>query len=92
MIEFLKTIWRREAFYPSYLIGIWINPSFIVRRALIDGLREISPFFQKGKLLDIDAVASLEDLFEVEEYCGIDLVAAGIITLLAKLINLMMVK
>ncbi len=78
MIEFLRTIWRREAFYPSYLIGIWINPSFIIRRGLIDGLREISPFLQNGKLLDIGCGSKpYEELFKVEEYCGIDIEVSG---------------
>ena len=27
---FLRTIWNQEAYYPSFLIGIWINPFLLL--------------------------------------------------------------
>ncbi len=78
MLEFLKSIWRRQTFYPSYMIGIWINPSFIIRRGLMDGLQEIAQSLHNGKLLDIGCGSKpYEELFDVEEYLGIDVEVSG---------------
>jgi len=78
MITMLKKIYRREQFYPSYILGIWINPVFIVRRGLIDGVRELSSFCQEGKLLDVGCGNKpYEDLFKVDEYIGIDIEVSG---------------
>jgi ubiquinone/menaquinone biosynthesis C-methylase UbiE len=76
--EFLKAIGRREVFHPSYFLGIWINPFFIIRRGLIDGVREISQYLDGGKLLDIGCGSKpYEELFKVKEYCGIDVEVSG---------------
>ncbi len=78
MIAWLKKIYRREQFYPSYLLGIWIHPAFIVRRGLINGVRELSSFCQEGKLLDVGCGSKpYEDLFTVDEYIGIDIEVSG---------------
>ena len=78
MITMLKKIYRREQFYPSYILGIWINPVFIIRRGLIDGVRELSSFCQEGKLLDVGCGNKpYEDLFKVDEYIGIDIEVSG---------------
>ena len=78
MIKIFRNIWLREAFHPSYLLGIWINPFFIIRRGLIDGLQEISSYLHGGKLLDIGCGSKpYEELFDVEEYCGIDIEISG---------------
>ena len=78
MKEFLKNIGRRQVFHPSYFLGIWINPFFIIRRGLIDGVREISQYLDGGKLLDIGCGSKpYEELFQVKEYCGIDIEVSG---------------
>ena len=73
MKKILKKIYNEEAFYPSWLIGIWINPVFIVRRGLLNGVKNISSKFVGGKLLDVGCgTKPYERLFKVEEYIGID--------------------
>tara|TARA_B110000211_G_scaffold157380_1_gene178297 strand:- start:3373 stop:4134 length:762 start_codon:yes stop_codon:yes gene_type:complete len=78
MRALLKSIWVREAFYPSYFLGVWINPFFIIRRGLIDGVREISTYIHGGKLLDVGCGSKpYEELFVVDEYIGIDIEVSG---------------
>jgi len=74
----LKSVWNKETFYPSYSIGIWINPHFINRRGLIKGVREISGKFQGGKLLDVGCGSKpYETMFGVDEYIGVDIEVSG---------------
>ena len=35
MRNIIRKIYEKEAFNPSWLFGIWINPAFIVRRNLL---------------------------------------------------------
>ncbi len=78
MINTLKKIYKKEQFYPSYILGIWIHPLFIIRRGLINGIREISSFVQEGKLLDVGCgTKPYEDMFKVDEYIGIDIQVSG---------------
>ncbi|MDA9985685.1 class I SAM-dependent methyltransferase [Alphaproteobacteria bacterium] len=78
MITALKKMYRKEQFFPSYILGIWINPVFIVRRGLISGVKEISTFCQAGKLLDVGCGSKpYEGFFKVEEYIGIDIEVSG---------------
>ena len=75
---FLRTIWNQEAYYPSFLIGIWINPFFIIRRGLIKGVRKISKIFKGGLLLDVGCGSKpYEGLFKVDKYVGIDIKVSG---------------
>jgi len=74
----LKKIYIKESFYPSWLIGIWINPAFIVRRGILRGIKNISSKFIGGKLLDVGCGSKpYEHLFNVEEYIGIDVEISG---------------
>ena len=74
----LEKIYKREQFYPSYMLGIWINPGFIIRRGLINGVRELSSFCREGNLLDVGCGSKpYEDLFKVDEYIGIDIELSG---------------
>lgn len=74
----LRKIWEREQFYPSYFLGIWVNPFFIIRRGLISGVREISSHILKGKLLDVGCGSKpYEEIFDVDEYIGIDIEVSG---------------
>lgn len=78
MIATLKKIYNREQFYPSYILGIWINPDFIIRRGLINGVRELSSFSREGNLLDVGCGSKpYEELFNVDEYIGIDIEVSG---------------
>jgi len=78
MISFLKKIWKKEEFHPSFFLGIWINPSFITRRALLKGICEISQLMNEGKLLDVGCGSKpYEKMFDVEDYIGIDTKVSG---------------
>lgn len=78
MKEILKKIYKRESFYPSLLMGVWINPAFIVRRGILKGIKNISSKFIGGKLLDVGCGSKpYEQLFKVEEYIGIDVETSG---------------
>lgn len=74
----LRSLYYKEAFYPSYLIGIWINPAFINRRGLLKGVRKILDNFQGGKLLDVGCGSKpYEVMVAVDEYIGIDIEVSG---------------
>ena len=74
MKKILKKKYNDEYFYPSWLIGIWINPVFIIRRGLLNGVKNIAANFVGGKLLDVGCGSKpYERLFKVEEYIGIDI-------------------
>ena len=78
MKSFLKRIWQKEAYDPSYLIGIWINPVFIIRKGLMDGIHDISSYMHGGRLLDVGCGSKpYEKIFKVEEYIGIDIEISG---------------
>lgn len=78
MKSWLKKIYHSESFYPTYLIGIWINPFFIIRRGLIKGVREIAFHLKGGKLLDVGCGSKpYEGTFSVDEYIGIDIEVSG---------------
>ena len=78
MKSWLKSIWLQQAFNPSYLIGIWINPYFIIRRGLVNGVFEISRSIQGGRLLDVGCGSKpYEKIFKVNQYVGIDVEVSG---------------
>ena len=78
MKTILRAIYDKQAFYPDWLIGIWINPFFIVRRGLIRGVRLIASTFVGGKLLDVGCGSKpYEPLFNVDDYVGIDIEVSG---------------
>ena len=78
MKAYLNYLWKRESFFPSYLLGIWINPFYIIRKGLLDGVREITLHVKGGKLLDLGCGSKpYEDIFEDEEYIGVDIEVSG---------------
>lgn len=78
MFPFIRSIFDNESFNPSYFLGIWINPYFIIRKGLIRGVRKISKIFQGGKLLDVGCGSKpYEKLFNVDSYVGIDVEISG---------------
>lgn len=78
MLDALKRRLSSEMFQPTYSIGIWINPFFIVRRRLAAGVAEISEAIDGGILLDFGCGRKpYENFFNVDKYVGIDLDATG---------------
>ena len=78
MISFLRSIWHRESFHPTYLLGIWINPFFIIRMGLLKGVKKISKIFKGGQLLDVGCGSKpYQSLFKVDSYTGIDIEVSG---------------
>ncbi|MBO6526353.1 class I SAM-dependent methyltransferase [Erythrobacter sp.] len=73
MLEALKRRFLSELFQPTYAIGIWINPFFIIRRGLASGVAEISSAMKGGVLLDFGCGRKpYEDFFDVDKYIGLD--------------------
>tara|TARA_B100001059_G_C17822861_1_gene579416 strand:+ start:1298 stop:2026 length:729 start_codon:yes stop_codon:yes gene_type:complete len=78
MIPFLRSVWQRESFHPTYFLGIWINPFFIIRMGLLKGVKKISKIFKGGKLLDVGCGSKpYQSLFKVDSYTGIDIEVSG---------------
>ena len=78
MKVYLNYLWKKQSFFPSILLGIWINPFYIIRKGLLDGVREISLHLKGGKLLDLGCGSKpYEDIFEVDEYTGVDIEVSG---------------
>ena len=78
MRSFFKRIQQKEAYDPSYLFGIWMNPVFIIRKGLIDGIRDISSYMHGGRLLDVGCGSKpYEKIFKVKQYIGIDIEISG---------------
>ena len=73
-----KKIYQREAFSPTFFLGIWINPHFITRRGLLKGIKIISSSFKGGLLLDVGCGSKpYEHMFQVDQYIGIDVENSG---------------
>lgn len=72
MINKLKIIYRRQAFFPGVL-GLFINPFYIARKGLLKGIRELSSLLH-GDLLDVGCgTKPYHELFRVDSYIGLDL-------------------
>ena len=75
--SFIK-IYEKQFFHPNWLMGIWLNPFFITRNKLMQGIEEMALDFKGGLLLDIGCGSKpYEDLFNVKEYVGIDIEVSG---------------
>lgn len=75
--RFIK-IYEKQFFHPNWLMGIWLNPFFITRNKLMQGIEEMALDFKGGLLLDIGCGSKpYEDLFNVKEYVGIDIEVSG---------------
>lgn len=74
----LRAIYGRQAYDPDLLFGIWLNPFFIIRRGLINGVRGIAANVNGGRLLDVGCGSKpYAHLFQVDEYVGIDVEESG---------------
>lgn len=72
MLERLRKIYRRQAFFPS-AVGLFINPFFLARSALRDAMKECAPQLS-GRLLDVGCgTKPYRELFNVSEYVGLDI-------------------
>ena len=76
MIHRLKQIYSKEQFIPSF-IGVFINPFYIIRKGLYKGVVSNKKYL-KGRLLDFGCGNKpYEDLFDVQEYIGLDIEESG---------------
>ena len=78
MKYFFQKMLNKQQFEPDWIIGVWINPFFIIRRGLFQGVLGISSKFVGGKLLDVGCGSKpYEHLFQVNSYLGIDVETSG---------------
>ena len=76
MKERLVARYARELFRPGWL-GLFINPFFIIRRGLFQGVRKHAGQLQ-GRMLDFGCGEKpYRSLFSVDEYIGVDLKVSG---------------
>jgi SAM-dependent methyltransferase len=72
MINNLKSFINRQQFYPN-LFGVFVNPFYLARVGLRDGILELSPKLY-GRLLDVGCGSKpYRESFEVDEYIGLDI-------------------
>ena len=68
----LERLYLREAFRPG-LLGLFINPFFIARRALWRAMRDLSPEV-RGRVLDVGCgTQPYRSLFAPESYRGLEI-------------------
>lgn len=76
MKEKLTKLLKKEMFHPKF-IGFLFNPFYIIRRGLYKGIKANTPLL-KGKLLDFGCGSKpYRELFDVEEYIGVDIEESG---------------
>lgn len=76
MKQRLIALYAKELFRPG-LLGFFINPFFIIRRGLFRGIRHHAPAL-KGRMLDFGCGEKpYRDLFQVDEYIGVDIAVSG---------------
>jgi Methylase involved in ubiquinone/menaquinone biosynthesis len=75
-IQALKRIYNKSLFQPT-LLGLFINPFFIIRRGLYKGIAAFSSYMT-GRLLDFGCGSKpYRALFQVSEYIGTDIEVSG---------------
>jgi ubiquinone/menaquinone biosynthesis C-methylase UbiE len=76
IVKIIKRFYRKEQFIPS-LFSLFINPNFIVRRALYKGIKRFACKLS-GSLMDLGCgTKPFYDLFVVNEYIGVDIHNTG---------------
>ncbi len=76
MIKRLRKIHEREMFNPK-LFGFFFNPFYTIRKGIYKGVKENASNLT-GKLLDFGCGSKpYKDLFDVEEYIGLDIEESG---------------
>ena len=77
MKEWLKKLFTKESFEPSFL-GLLINHFYIVRRGLLKGIELLSEDLNGGRLLDFGCGSlPYRHFFNVDEYIGLDIKESG---------------
>lgn len=72
MIEKLKSVYRRQAFYPGWL-GIFINPFYLARKGIEESMVDASGEIH-GNLLDVGCGSKpYREIFDVFSYTGLDI-------------------
>lgn len=72
MIQALKTLYRRQMFFPGWT-GVFVNPFYFARGGLRDAITGMAPRFS-GRLLDVGCgTKPYRSLFMVDEYIGLDI-------------------
>ena len=67
---------KRQSFQPN-LLSIFLNPFFFIRRALFKKIKQYAPLLQ-GKMMDFGCGRKpYRNLFEVQEYIGVDIAVSG---------------
>jgi SAM-dependent methyltransferase len=73
----LKKLYRKIVFGES-LLGVFINPFYISRRALLRCIRQHARNISSGRLLDVGCGSKpYRELFSVDEYIGLDIETSG---------------
>jgi SAM-dependent methyltransferase len=68
----LRRWWRRQAFDPS-LVGIFVNPFFLTRRALARAMRRLASRV-RGRVLDVGCGQKpYMEMFNVSAYIGVEI-------------------
>jgi SAM-dependent methyltransferase len=76
VIDAIRRAVLREQFAPGVL-GIFVNPFFLARRALWRAMRDFRPHV-RGRVLDVGCgMKPYRDLYEVEGYVGLELDSAA---------------
>jgi SAM-dependent methyltransferase len=75
MMQALKAIYRRQAFFPGWL-GIFVNPFYFARSGLRNAMADYAPKLT-GRLLDVGCGSKpYRPLFSVDAYIGLDIDSA----------------
>jgi SAM-dependent methyltransferase len=76
LLNKLKYVFLKEQFNPS-LLGLFINPFYFARKAIYNNIKSYASDI-KGKILDVGCgTKPYENLFDCEEYIGLDTVNSG---------------
>lgn len=76
MINKLKERLRREQFKPTWL-SLFVNSNYLIRSGIYRGIKE-NVHYMRGVMLDIGCGKKpYRDLFDVEQYLGIDIENEG---------------
>jgi SAM-dependent methyltransferase len=76
LLNKLKYVFLKEQFNPS-LLGLFINPFYFARKAIYNNIKSYASNI-KGRTLDVGCgTKPYENLFDCEEYIGLDTVNSG---------------
>lgn len=69
--------WKKKENFQPTLVSSFYNPSFIIRKSLFKAIRDYA-HYMRGRMLDFGCGSRpYENLFSVDEYIGVDIVACG---------------